>query len=159
MTELTGSFASTPDVRDAIERRAQGLVGLDLVRVRYVDIDYRRREAAPEAVGVREIVDESEWREPTWRFDGFDSVDHGVELETTDHRYFVATWDSPGWTEGISINECRLIGTAVVDEADVAVWDVTFRSGWAPYIGKRIEAINCITRCGTTTIHPGGGVR
>jgi hypothetical protein len=139
--EREASFATTPEQREQRRAQARELVGLVLECVRYVEIDYHRCDYAPDHSGPRPIVDEKEWFNPSWRYDGFDSVDHGVELETADSRIFTITWDSPGRTEGISIRERPLIGYAVIDEADVAVWDVTTQSGWSRLIGKRIDDV------------------
>lgn len=141
MTESARSFARTLD--EQRERRLHGrrLVGLSLARVRYVNIDYRRFDLAPEHQGPRTIVDECEWQDPTWRYDGFDSIDHGVELEAVEGRLFTVTWDSPGWTKGICLRENPLVGHAVVPEADVAVWDVTERSGWADVVGHPVRDV------------------
>ncbi len=141
MTEREGSFAATPEQMENHRERARELVGLVLERVRYVDIDYHRSDRAPNHRGPRPIVEDEEWLNPTWQYDGFDSIDHGVEFETTGARVFTVTWDSPGWTEGISIVERPLVGYAVVDDAEVAVWDVTTRSGWSRFIGKPITDV------------------
>jgi hypothetical protein len=70
----------------------------------------------------------------------FDSVDHGVEL--TGPRLFTVTWDSPSWTEGISIREQPLIGGAVAEDAYAAVWDVSTRSRWSRFVGKPIADVD-----------------
>jgi hypothetical protein len=116
-------------------------VGLVLSKVRYVDLDYGRSDHAPEHRGPRTIVDETEWQDPTWRYDGFDAIDHGIEFETSDGRVFSVTWDSPGRTEGIGLRELPLIGHAVVADADVAAWDVTEHSGWTDAIGEPIRDV------------------
>jgi hypothetical protein len=142
LSEQEDSFAATPEQMEHRRTRARELVGLVLERVRYVDIDYHRVDRAPDHTGPRPIVDDAEWLNPTWRHDDFDSVDHGIELEISGPRLFTVTCDSPGWTEGISIREQPLIGYAVVEDADVAVWDVSTRSGWARFVGKPIADVD-----------------
>jgi hypothetical protein len=61
--------------------------------------------------GPRHIVDAGEWRNPTWRYPGFDSVDFGVELETEPGSVFSVTWDPLGMYEGIGLREQPLLGT------------------------------------------------
>jgi hypothetical protein len=141
LTEQEGSFAARPEQLEEHRELARELVGLVLERVRYVDIDYHRTDRAPDHRGPRLIVEDAEWLNPTWQYDTFDSIDHGVEFETTGARLFTVTWDSPGWTEGISIRERPLIGYAVVDDAEVAVWEVTARSGWARFIGRPVTGV------------------
>jgi hypothetical protein len=122
--------ASQREVAERV-RHAGRLVGQRLTVVRYVDIDYRRDRVAPGWEGLRHIVEAAEWRNPTWRYPGFDSVDFGLELETESGSVFSVTWDPPGMHEGIGLREQPLLGTGVRADAAVAVWDVTGRSGWA----------------------------
>jgi hypothetical protein len=141
VSEREGSFAATPEQREQRRARARELVGLVLERVRYVDIDYDCLDRAPDQGGPRPVLDDAQWLNPSWRYDGFDSIDWGVEFQTAGPRFFTVTWDSPAWTEGIEIRERPLIGYAVLDDADVAVWDVTTRSGWSSLIGKPIDDV------------------
>jgi hypothetical protein len=43
-------------------------------------LDYRREEYASGLVGKRFVTADEEWRDPTWRCCGYDSVDWGVQL-------------------------------------------------------------------------------
>jgi hypothetical protein len=138
VTDSPTSFARTPDEQREREDHAAQIAGLVLTAVRYVDIDYRRSEVAPDHRGPREIIDGTEWSDPTWRNDGFDAIDHGVELTCEGGRIFTVTWDSPGFSEGIGLREAPLCGYAVVADADVAVRDVSTGSGWADLIGTPI---------------------
>jgi hypothetical protein len=141
MNAADDSFARTAEVRDAFQLRAQDLVGLVIARVRYADIDYERHVRAPNHRGARLIVDETEWIKPSWRYNAFDAIDYGIEIETTASRRFTMTWDTPGWTEGISLRERPLLGFAAAHDADIAIWDVSRRSNWSRYIGQPIDAV------------------
>ncbi len=56
--------ASRPEVAERV-RHARRLVGQRLAVVRYVDIDYRHDQVAPDWEGPRHIVEAGEWRNPT----------------------------------------------------------------------------------------------
>lgn len=93
-------------VADEVEQmqrveHARRLIGSEIDRVRYINIDYERDQRAAELIGPRVIVDDVEWSEPTWQFPDCDSIDFGLELETRDGRLFSVTWDPPGLREGI----------------------------------------------------------
>jgi hypothetical protein len=60
--------------------RARDAVGHELVEVRYMTLDYRREEYPSGLVGKRFVTADEEWRDPTWRCCGYDSVDWGVQL-------------------------------------------------------------------------------
>jgi hypothetical protein len=150
MNAADDSFARTAEERDAFQKRAQDLVGLAIARVRYADIDYERHLRAPNHRGPRPIIDDAEWIQPSWRYNAFDAVDYGIEIETTADRLFTMTWDPPGWTEGISLRETPLLGFAATHDADIAIWDVSRRSNWSPYIGQPIDGI-------TLHYQPSGG--
>ena len=137
------SWAAT--VLDVAERRGhvEGLVGNRIAIVRYVTIDYLREELHPELIdsGVRLIEDNREWELPTWRCDGFDAVDFGVELETMDGEIWSLTWDPPGDHEGIGIRKGPLIGSVVVPDRLTAVWDATLTPLWSPMLRAPIAAV------------------
>jgi hypothetical protein len=124
-----------------LRHAAEQLVGERLLSVTYVDIDYRRHEVAAGHVGPRQITDSDEWVEPTWRFSGCDSVDYGVELRTGGNRPVTLTWDLPGDEEGLGLHFLPLVPTFVSEDADVAVWDVSRCSQWAPLIGTTVGGI------------------
>jgi hypothetical protein len=135
------SWVSTTAEKDERVSHGEQLVGQLLAAVRYVNLDYRRFELAESLNGPREITDEQEWQKPTWRFPGCDSVDHAVELTIGDGRRFTVTWDPPGWIEGIGLREQPAIGYAVSDTADVALWDVSDRSGWSSLVGSVLTGV------------------
>jgi len=157
MNTAGGSFARTAEERDAFQLRAQDLVGLVIARVRYADIDYERHVRAPNHRGPRSIIDDAEWAQPPWHYDTFDAIDYGIGIETTAGREFTMTWDSPGWTEGVSLRETPLLGFAAAHDADIALWDVGGRSGWSPYIGQPIDglALHYEPSGGTTPLDSG----
>ena len=96
----------------------------------------------PERVPGPRAVDPSERAAGLWDFGAVHSVDYGVEIETAAGRYFTVTWDpTNGQQEGIGIREARSIGRVVRPDADIAVWDVSASSLWAPLVGHRVEAV------------------
>ena len=130
---------------DVAERRehVEGLVGNRFALVRYMTIDYLREELHPELTdsGVRFIEDAREWERPTWRCDGFNAVDFGVELEMMDGETWSLTWDPPGNHQGIGIRKGPLIGSVVVPDRLTAVWDATLTSLWSPMLRTPIETV------------------
>ncbi len=68
------------------------------------------------------------------RYDGFDAVDYGLDLETMDGEIWSLTRDPPGDREGMGIRNGSLIGTVVVPDGLTAVWDVTSTSLWSPML-------------------------
>lgn len=132
----TWSWAATEDeIRERREHVAQ-LVGQRLASVRYYTIDYEREDVAPDLIdrGPRLVEDDAEWAAPTWRFDGFDALDFGIELETESGELWSLTWDPPGIHEGIGIRSGGMLGSGVRDDADVAIWEVTSRpSPWEDF--------------------------
>jgi hypothetical protein len=69
------SWASDERGRSAWVAFARTMEGLTLGSVRYMNIDYRRNELAPDHLGPRLIADDAEWIEPTWEFPGGHTVD------------------------------------------------------------------------------------
>jgi hypothetical protein len=134
------SWVATGQERDERVEHARRLVGLRLQAVRYVDIDYFREDVAAGHAGPRPVT-AAEWRAPVWRCAGFDSVDYGVELQMQGGRVFSMTWDPPGMREGIGLRELPLLGTGVRADADVAIWDVSERSGWAGLLGADVTDV------------------
>jgi hypothetical protein len=121
---------------------AGGLVGLEFSAVRYVTLDYRRSDFAPEFSGPRSITDASEWREPTWEFDDCDSADFGVEFTTSRGRVFSVTWDALGVHESVGLHEGSLLGERFSGNSDVAVWEVGARSRWLPLLGEPVGGVD-----------------
>ncbi|MDX6248938.1 MAG: hypothetical protein QOF10_2298 [Kribbellaceae bacterium] len=138
------SWATTESEVDQRRQHAEQLVGQYISRVRYYTIDYRREELHPELIdsGPRFIDGDSEWDQPTWRYDGFDAMDFGIELETDTGAFFALTWDPPGYREGIGLQNVAMLGGGVQRDADVAIWDVSTRaSNWRPLIGNRLTGL------------------
>jgi hypothetical protein len=102
-----------------------------------VNIDYvgmTRPEL--EGRGPRLIEDDQEWQQPSWNFGSFHSVDYGVELHTSHHRVFAISWEPPGQTESLWLDERPLIGSGVLTDAHVAVWDVSSRARWCEFLDE-----------------------
>ncbi|MCW2782740.1 MAG: hypothetical protein JWR35_3189 [Marmoricola sp.] len=128
---------AVPDRHDAAQ-----LVGHSLAAIRYFNIDYSRWKLYPELseTGPRLVSSPAEWRIPTWQNSGFDAIDFGIELETTDGRIFSITWDAPGDLAGIGLREQSLIGWGLAVGAGAAVWDVTSTAGWAGLLEAPISS-------------------
>jgi hypothetical protein len=77
-----------------------------------------------------------------WRFDGFDAVDFGTELETETGSVFSLTWDPLGDHEGIGLRNVAMLGHGVRDDADVTVWRTgNPGSTWGHLIGNPITGV------------------
>jgi hypothetical protein len=135
------SWAANADEIDERRSHARRLVGLELRSVRYRNLDYYRDDIAPELTGPRSIVDATEWADPIWRYPDGDSIDFGLELETKCGRTFSVTWDPPGEIEGIGIRESPLVCPPFVDDANVAIWDVSVQSGWLDLVGQTVRDV------------------
>jgi hypothetical protein len=143
--ERVWSWAASRVEADARQRDANELVGHRVRAVRYFTLDYRRHELHPELMesGPRVIDAESEWREPTWLYDGFDAVDYGFEVRTDSDAVFSLTWDPPGEREGIGLQRLPMLGSGVSGDADVAIWDVGERAAsWMPMVGRRVLGVD-----------------
>jgi hypothetical protein len=132
-------WATTPEEHRDLERGAAGLVGTSLVAIRYFAIDYHRLEnprADDDFRGDRLVTAEDEWSAPHWRQPGFDALDFGVELDTFGGSTFSSIWEQAGPNEGITLQRepLRFVGS-------VAIWDVTARSRWTPFIGQEVDAV------------------
>ena len=116
-----------PDQQGLVERRVavDRLAGQRIVRVEYVNIDYRGWDLGYTDQDVRrQIVHAVEWREPTWDATVFHHMDYGVELTTANADVWGITWDAPGPAgESIGLRPGRVIERG-------AVWDVTEREPW-----------------------------
>lgn len=139
------SWAASEVEADARRRDAEKLVGQSIQAVRYYMLDHRRDDLRPDLIGdgPRVIDGAAEWSEPMWLCDGFDAVDYGFEVTTDSGAVFSLTWDPPSDREGIGMQPVPLLGSAVMSDADVAIWDVGERSAsWAPMIGRRVAGVN-----------------
>ena len=122
-----------------VERRAaaRSLVGQRIVRVAYVDIDYRGWDLGfQDQSSRRAITDAAEWSEPTWNAGTFHHLDFGVELTTDRGETWGITWDSPSVVDGESI---RLQRDSVSDVG--AVWDVTEWEPWQSCLSAPVSDI------------------
>lgn len=119
------SWAASAEEADARRAEARELVGRRVERIRYIDIDAWAELYRGDEIGPRTIESEAEWADPTWSRPACHSVDHAVELETSDGALFTVSWDSPGMEEGLGLRELPALGKAVRVDADVAVWDVS----------------------------------
>jgi hypothetical protein len=111
--------------------------GVALATVRYITIDYRRHELGIDVVGPREIMEPSEWSNPTYEFPGGHSVDFGVECVTTEGDVWSVAWIPPGRVEGLAVDR----GDLVSRPGDVANWDVGGRAPWNGSVGQRIVEV------------------
>jgi hypothetical protein len=132
--------ASLAEVKER-RQHSQRLVGLQLVTVRYCEIDYAMPDRPAGREGPRQVVSAAEWREPSFQYAFGDCVDYGVELETAGGRVFTVSWDSPGWREGIWLRELPLAGEAVLADASTAIWDVSRAGRWDRFIGHEISGV------------------
>ena len=125
--------------RELVERRAavRSLIGQSVVRVAYVDIDYRGWDLGyRDQSSRRTITDEAEWRQPTWNAGTFHHIDFGIELTTAREEVWGITWDSPSLVDGESI---RVQRDAVSGSG--AVWDVTEWVPWRPCVSSPISDV------------------
>lgn len=139
------SWAASRADADARRHDANQLVGQRVRAVRYFTLDYRREELCPELIdgGPRTIVAESEWKEPTWRYDGFDAVDYGLEITTDAGATYSLTWDPPGNHEGIGLQRIPMLGSGVRSDADVAIWSVGDRAAsWSLMVGRAVTGVD-----------------
>lgn len=143
-TPRTWSWA--PDAEAVAERQAHvsRLVGQQLVGVNYFTIDYNREHLRPGDLGAgpRAIVDAVEQNDPTWRYDGFDSIDYGLELRTAGGELWSITWDPPGQDmEGIGLRAAPMLGVGVAVDADVAIWETTDSPAWSGVVGGTVQEV------------------
>lgn len=136
------SWAASAEEAETWRAEARALVGRRVERVRYFDIDYRAELYRRDAVGPRVIEREAEWANPNWSHSACDSVDHAVELETSDGAFFTVSWEPPGVIEGLGLRELPAIGTAVRDDADVAMWDVSDTKRWKAVRDADVTAVD-----------------
>ncbi len=135
------SWVSTLEEVEQRRQVASCLAGLQLAAVRYCQIDYALPDRPDGLDGPRQVVSDSEWQDPTFRYAFGDSTDFGVELETTCGRLFTVSWDSPSWHEGIWLRQVPLVGYAVQFDANCAIWDVSDAGRWDRFIGQEITAV------------------
>jgi hypothetical protein len=135
------SWAKDADDVEVRRAHAQNVVGAEIARIRYFTLDYFRWEVAPEFHGPRTIEDQKEWDKPCWSYPGFDTLDFGLEIESTAGEIYSVTWDPPGNHEGIGISKALMVPSGLAQDAPAAIWDVTERSRWKAFVGRSIDSI------------------
>lgn len=140
MAGVEHSWAANEGERDAWIAYVRGVEGFTINSVRYLDLDYRRHEVAPQLQGPRPVGDLAEWDQPSWLFPGGHTVDFGIELAGSGRVWSVG-WIPPGRTEGLAVYACPLIPAAISAEAAVAVWDVSEQAPWQTVLGQPIQAV------------------
>ena len=141
----TWSWAASEVEVEARRQDANQLVGERIRAVSYFMIDYRREELHPEMLGSgpRSVSAELEWHEPTWLYDGFDSLDYGFQVTTDSGAEFSLTWDPPGDREGIGLQRLPMLGGGVRRDADLAIWSVGDRAAsWTSMVGRRVLGVD-----------------
>ncbi len=112
-----------------------------IVAVRYLNIDYFTDRYRHGEVGPRPVEADEEWLEPTWRHPACDTIDFAVELQTESGRRFTVSWENPGNGEGLGLREIPALGNPFRENIDIAVWDVTQRSGWRDLVGRPVSEV------------------
>lgn len=128
------------DQRALLKRRAAArlLVGQRIVRVAYVNIDYRGWDLGyRDQSSRRAITDSAEWSSPTWEVGAFHHVDFGIELTTDREETWAITWDTPNPVGGESL---RLQRDPVSQSG--AVWDVTAREPWSTCLSSPVRDVS-----------------
>lgn len=139
------SWAASGAVAEDRRHEVEPLIGQRIRALRYFTLDYRREELHPELIdsGPRTIDAEAEWSEATWAYNGFDAVDYGFEIITEAGATFSLTWDPPGDHEGIGLQPVPMFGSALRNDADVAIWAAGDRSvSWRPVVGSLITSVD-----------------
>ena len=146
------SWVATDDLVAERRDHARELAGSRLSAVSYVLIDYNQPDRPNGSRGPRLVAEPAELTSPAWRCGTFDWADHAVELTIATGRVFTCSWDSPGCHEGIWIREIPARGSAYVNDAKVAVWDVSHAGRWDSFMGVEITDVMLHYR-----LWPGGG--
>jgi hypothetical protein len=139
------SWSATEGEVLARQQEADGLVGRQIRSVKYFTLDYNRHELHPGLVdsGPRAVRDDNGLGEPMWAYDGFDTLDYGLELIAESGEVFSLTWDPPGEREGIGVQPVPMIGRGVRRDADVAVWDAgSLSAAWRPLVGSKLTRVD-----------------
>ena len=139
---MGSSWAADASERDRWITYAGRLEGVQIERVRYFNIDYRRWDVAPDHVGVREIADETEWAEPTFEFPGGHTLDYGLELTGPTGHTWSVTWIPPGVTEGLALHDEPMLPNALSADSSTAMWDVSGWTCWRQLVGQSVESVH-----------------
>jgi hypothetical protein len=135
------AWASSEAERDEQIALARQLEGQRVERIQYFTLDYSQIERAEDAEVLRLITDQSEWSEPSWRYNHFDSFDFYLQIDTNDQRSFTVGWDPPNdQLEGLWLHEGVRNGEPF---GSVAVWDVTATPRWSHLAGTLVTKIEC----------------
>jgi hypothetical protein len=140
-TERLTSWVATETEVQQRRDDARGLIGSRLERVRYVDIDYRQPDRVDGSRGARNILDPTEWADPTWAFPTCHSLDFGAVLEFEAFGSVAVGWEPPGIHEGLALARGG-IELLVSPDANAAVWDVTGRVQWSDYTGGEVSDVD-----------------
>jgi hypothetical protein len=141
MIVVNWSWVATADLVAERREHARELVGSRLWAVSYALIDYGQPDRDDRAHGPRLVVDPAELASPLWRSETFDWADYAVEFTTAAGRVFTCSWDSPGCHEGIWLREVPARGATYANDADVAVWDVSYAGRWDAFMGVAITDV------------------
>ena len=83
----------------------------------------------------------SENGESFWNaFEEFDTVDHGVEIETNDSQIFSFTWGGEFYNYGISLSDESLSKKL----KNFSKFEVTKNSRWSQFIGNNIKDVKIV---------------
>ncbi len=105
---------------DEFEAIVAQLIGTDIVRVSYFEIEYGDQQAG-------------------WKGDPrFDSLDYGVQLEDARGKVFSITWDAAFVEYGLCVC-ARSMAEIVVGPRK---WDVSVESRWSKLIGERVIRVD-----------------
>ena len=135
------SWSESGAVARAYQAEARALVGEVIDAIRYFNIDYFSERFRHGEVGPRSVVDDEEWKAPTWRHPACDTIDFAVEVQTASGRCFTVAWESPGEREGLGLRELPARGNAFREDTEVAVWDVTRSNGWRDVASRVVTGV------------------
>jgi hypothetical protein len=141
MIVMNWSWVATADLVAERREHAREMARSRVSTVSYILIDYGQPDRADGSRGPRLVTEAAELASPMWRSETFDLADYAVEFTTTTGRVFTCSWDSPGCHEGIWFRQVPARGSAYVDDANVAVWDVGHSGRWDNFMGVAITDV------------------
>jgi hypothetical protein len=127
MAEESSTTGWVPGREGLAGRRAiaSRLVGKRITEVHYVTLDYGGWDLGHHDQSVRRaITDTSEWQNPSWDWGQFHHIDWGIEFSVEDGELWSLTWDPPGETQSLLLDE------GPTSELGAAEWDVTDQELW-----------------------------
>ncbi|MET0524771.1 MAG: hypothetical protein ABWZ91_08225 [Nocardioides sp.] len=114
-------WVSRREDRAAVDvQLSAALVGRELRRVRYVELQYEA---------------------PGWDAGRFHTVDYGIEFELDDVGTWAVIWQQQGANETL-LSYRGLIRDELRPEADVSTWDVT--EVWQSELGRRVDRVETV---------------